>query len=314
MKCTNASCNGGATITRVDTGSNGQDSSIAVPADGLPIISYNYFGADDLKVLKCGNTACSLGNTITTLDSVGVLGRYTSIAAPADGLPVISYYDSGNQHLKIAKCGNATCTTATISTVDTAPNQGSHSSLVVPADGRPVVSYSDVTGASLKVLKCGNAACTSGNVLSVVDPSFSLEIASSIAIAADGFPIISYAGVSTGLKVAKCGNAACSSGNIFTMVDGASNVGFPSSMVVPTDGRPVIAYRDGLQNDVRVVKCGNSACTSGNQLSVVDSADAVGYELSMVIPADGRPVIAYADLTNARLKIAKCSNAGGLSP
>ena len=315
MKCTNANCIGGTTITLVDPGVSSREPSITVPADGLPIISYTAAGVDDLKVLKCGNTACSLGNTVTTLDSVFSVGRFSSIAAAADGLPIISYWDSSNGRLKIAKCGNATCTTATLTTADTTPSQGAHTSLVIPADGRPVVSYNDYGVGALKVLKCGNAACTSGNVSSVVDASFGLEIASSIAIASDGLPIISYGNFGgTGLKVVKCGNAACSSGNTFTLVDSTSGVGFPSSMVVPTDGRPVIAYRDINQNDVRAVKCGNAACTSGNQLSVVDSADFVGFDLAMTVPADGRPVIAYFDATNNRLKIAKCSNAGCLSP
>ena len=50
-----------------------------------------------------------LGNTLTTVDSAGNVGLYTSITLGADGLPVISYFDNTNGDLKVAKCTSATC-------------------------------------------------------------------------------------------------------------------------------------------------------------------------------------------------------------
>ena len=73
-------------------------------------------------------------------------------------------------------------------------------------------------------------------------------------------------------------------------------------------------YWDSTNGHLKIAKCGNATCSSSNQLSVVDSADLVGFDRTMTLPADGRPVIAYFDATNSRLKIAKCSNAGCLSP
>lgn len=48
-------------------------------------------------------------NTVTTVDSTGSVGSNTSITIGTDGLPVISYYDSTNYDLKVAKCANAFC-------------------------------------------------------------------------------------------------------------------------------------------------------------------------------------------------------------
>ncbi len=52
----------------------------------------------------------SLGQVLTTVDSGGDVGYYTSIAIGVDGFPVVSYWDSTNNDLKVAHCGNALCT------------------------------------------------------------------------------------------------------------------------------------------------------------------------------------------------------------
>ena len=49
------------------------------------------------------------GFTLITVDSTGDVGEGSSIAIGADGLPVVSYFDTGTFDLKVAHCGNATC-------------------------------------------------------------------------------------------------------------------------------------------------------------------------------------------------------------
>ena len=54
-------------ITTVDSTDNvGFYSSIAIGTDGFPVISYWDFTNFAVKVVHCGNTSCSAGNTITT--------------------------------------------------------------------------------------------------------------------------------------------------------------------------------------------------------------------------------------------------------
>jgi hypothetical protein len=108
--CGNASCSSGNTITSVDTaGYVGSYTSITIGTDGLPVISYYDVTNYDLKVAHCGNASCSSGNTITSVDTAGYVGSYTSITIGTDGLPVISYYDVTNYDLKVAKCANPFC-------------------------------------------------------------------------------------------------------------------------------------------------------------------------------------------------------------
>ncbi|MEX2008140.1 MAG: hypothetical protein WD850_01460, partial [Candidatus Spechtbacterales bacterium] len=97
-------------LTTVDsTGSVGLFTSIAIGTDNFPVISYQDITNDDLKVVHCGNASCTSGNTLTTVDSTGSVGFYTSIAIGTDNFPVISYWDNTNDDLKVVHCGNASC-------------------------------------------------------------------------------------------------------------------------------------------------------------------------------------------------------------
>lgn len=74
----------------------------AVIACGLALIAYT--GNGTLNVAHCDDTACSSATTATVDLSVGV-GEYPSIAIGADGLGLVSYYDSTNEHLKAVHLG-----------------------------------------------------------------------------------------------------------------------------------------------------------------------------------------------------------------
>ncbi|MFY4730474.1 hypothetical protein, partial [Nitrospira sp. BLG_2] len=66
-------------ITRDGSGDAGQFTSVAIGADGLGLISYYDATNRDLKVAHCSNQACTSA-TISSLDRIGDVGRYTSIA------------------------------------------------------------------------------------------------------------------------------------------------------------------------------------------------------------------------------------------
>jgi hypothetical protein len=135
--------------------------AITIGADGLPVVSYWDLTAYALKVVHCGNTACSSGNTITTLDAPGSGGEYSSITIGADGLPVVSYFDDNSDDLKMLHCGNAACSSGnTITTLDAPGNVGWYTSITIGMDSLPVVSYCDQGNADLKVVHCASASCT----------------------------------------------------------------------------------------------------------------------------------------------------------
>ena len=258
----------GFSRTTVDSAGNvGQTTSVTVGTDGLPVVSYYDVTNSDLKVAHCGNSDCSAGNTLTTVDGVGNVGTYTSVTVGTDGLPVISYHDVTNLDLKVTHCGNVLCSAGnTLTTVDSVGNVGPDNSVTVGTDGLPVISYYDFTNSDLKVAHCGNAACSAGNTLTTVDSVGSVGDFSSVTVGTDGLPAVSYWDSTNGdLKVAHCSNAACSAGSILTTVDSVGNVGTYTSMTVGTDGLPVISYYDVTNVDLKVTHCSNRFCVPWHQ-------------------------------------------------
>jgi hypothetical protein len=164
--CSTAACTA-ATITKVDgdTTNVGSYTSVTVGADGLPLISYYDDTNKDLKIVHCSKADCSdtLNNVITTVDGaspVTDVGQYTSVTVGADGLAVISYFDYTNWDLKVAHCGNATCSASTTTKVDgDTTNVGVLTSVTVGADGLPIIGYYDYTNFDLKVAHCSNRLC-----------------------------------------------------------------------------------------------------------------------------------------------------------
>jgi hypothetical protein len=303
-------------LTTVDdpVPSVGQYTSMAIGADGLPIVSHQDLSARALRVTRCANAACTrIDGSVTADDPAGAAGAFTSIAIGADGLPVISHRDNTVGALRVTHCGNPGCTSGNVSTTvdaDPANAVGFYTSIAIGADGLPVISHG-VQDGTLRVTHCGNAACTSGNVSTTVDgPANNVGAYTSIAIGADGLPIVSHRNqTASALRVTHCGNAACTSGNVSTTVDPANLGGAHTSLAIGVDGLPVISHRDDSAGALRVTHCGNAACTSGNVSTTVDDpADSVGFFTSIAIGADGLPVISHENRTIGGLRVTHCGN------
>ncbi len=314
IKCGNADCSSGNITRQLDTpiGGIGSYTSIIVPADGLPFIAYYASSGGDLKTIKCGDASCST-TTITLADNGGTnnVGQYTSVALANDGYPMIAYYDVTALDLKYLKCGNAACNSGnTIVSLDSANSVGSYASIAKGADGFPVISYSDSVNADLKVIKCGDVLCSTGNAITAVDTVNSVGYYLSIVVPADGLPfIVEYTSSGGDTKVVKCGNAACSSGNTLTVVDSVGTTGSFASVALAADGLPMLSYYDTTNTNLKYLKCGNAACTSGNTTKTLDVKDITGQYTAIARGADGFPVITYYDATAADLNFLKCTDA-----
>ena len=189
--CGNAACSAGIVSTTVAAG---EYDAIAMGVDGLPVVSYRDLTAGGLGVTHCGNATCTAGNVSTVVDAGSSRGYYTAIAIGTDGLPVVSHQDVATGALRVTHCGNVACTAGNVSTtVDDPVNVvGQFTAIAIGADGLPVISHQDATTATLRVTHCGNALCSAGHVSTTVDPNFGVGGASSIAIGADGLPVISH--------------------------------------------------------------------------------------------------------------------------
>jgi hypothetical protein len=136
---------------------------------------YNSFNkrGDELAYydLSKGNLKYAYGSGTTwfvsTVDSIGDVGRYASVAQHIS-TTFISYYDATNQNLKVAeRFENGPWM---ITTVDATGDVGQGTSITVSASGRPVITYYDVTNRNLKYAErfngtwIINTVATSGDV------------------------------------------------------------------------------------------------------------------------------------------------------
>jgi|GEM_PF-1092534 len=330
LKCSTVACTGTGTITTIDSsGDVGKYPSIAIGTDEFPVVSYrDSTGNYRLKFIKCGNAACSSGNsTPSVVESPSNWGLFTSTVIGTDGYAVIGEtLGTTGGSLSVVKCGDATCTSgnATITSVipgidNVYANTGF--SITIGTDGFPLISYGSYLGSDgsydFRIFKCGSAACNSGNTSSTIDTLGTKGGYSSITFGPDFLPVASYYS-DTGtpsISLVKCGNLGCSSGNTTTVINSDAWIG-NSSIAIGADELPIVSYYMkntgdfGVQEyDLLITKCGSAACNgNGNTTVTVDSISNVGDFSTIAIGADGLPIIAYYDTTNGDLKVLHCGN------
>ena len=285
--------------------------SLALDGSGNPVVSYYDATNGDLRVLHCGNPNCTSGNNITSPDTDGNVGRYTSLALDGSGNPVVSYWDRTNFDLKLLHCGNADCSSGnTIATPDTAAAD-SPTSLALDGSGNPIVSYhaASIGSDDLNVLQCGNAACDSGNTVIFSDMSGDVGHDSSLALDGSGNVVVSYRDANNrDLKLLHCDNATCSSSTL-TSADTNGIVGV-TSLALDSSDNPVVSYFDQTNFTLNVLHCDDPACDpAGNSIAMPDTDGIVGLYASLALDGAGNPVVSYWDSDNGDLKVLHCGNA-----
>lgn len=306
--CGNGSCTVGNSITTLDASANvGRYPSLVLDSAGKPVISYLDLTNGKLKVLRCGNTLCSMGNTITTPDMSATVGYFSSLRLDSVDNPVISYYDSTNGNLKTLHCGNATCTSNnTITAPDTAGTTGQYTSLALDTAGNPVVSYYDATNGDLKVLHCASPSC-GPNTISVPDTSGNVGQYSSLKLDGLGNPVVSYWDETNGdLKLLHCGDATCSGGNTITSPDVTNNTGWDTSLALDSFDNPVVGYYDFTGSVMKILHCNDVNCLG---MKSIVSPDSLSHRhASMALDASGHPVVATAGSADQGLRVVHCGD------
>jgi predicted regulator of Ras-like GTPase activity (Roadblock/LC7/MglB family) len=288
--CSNLACTA-ATISTIDAAANvGVYNSIAIGADGLPIIAYYDMTNSDLKVAHCSNALCT-STVRTAVDATGDVGSFASLSLGTDGLPIISYLDSSNALLKVAHCSDALCAASTKTSIP-APGAGYYTSITIGRGGLPYISH--VASGTLTITRCTTITC-SANTTYTCDATGTFQFTS---IGTDRFhgPVVTYANGSGSLRSANVGEGGCS----YTVWDGGPAVGDFNSQTLAHDVT-LAAYYDEGNGNLKVAAGGNTPVT-------VDSTGDVGRYTSITMGSDGLPFVAYYDATNYDLKVVHCSN------
>jgi hypothetical protein len=315
LHCGNVDCTSDNQMHILDTGAS--YTSLELDAAGNPVIAYYYDPTDDLRIVHCNDPSC-VGNdeSIVTADSDGNVGTHASLILDAAGHPVVSYYDSDSDDLKVLHCGTASCDSGNvINRPDSAGFVGTASSIDLDLSGNPVVAYVDQTNFDLKVLHCDDPDCAPGGD-SVVSPDTEGDVGPYLSLEVDaaGNPVVSYRDFTNfDLRLLHCGNPDCTSGNTITAPDTAGFVGSFTSLVLDSEGSPVISHWDAAHARLKFVHCGNPNCSEGNWFASPDddlnSTAPIGQYTSIALDTAGRPVIAYTRHTGGGLGIVRCVDA-----
>jgi hypothetical protein len=287
LHCNDANCVGGDdSVTAHDTGGTvGAGNSLELDANGYPVVSYFHQTSGDLKLLHCNDANCAGGGeSITSPDTAGLVGQYTSLTLDAAGNPVVSYYDATNGDLKVMHCNDANCSGGgeSITSPDTGVGVGEYTSLALDASGNPVVSYRDLPNLDLKVLHCNDANCAGGGEsITSPDTGGSVGEYTWLALDAAGRPVVSYYDATNGnLKLMHCNEANCSGGGeSITSPDTLGTVGRYTSLALDTSGNPVVSYYDDTNADLRIMHCNDPNCSSSAKQTAIDITNLGQYAL-----------------------------------
>jgi PKD repeat protein len=276
----------------------------------------------------------SLDWKLSSVDSVGHVGTYASLALDPGGNPGISYFDSTNNRLKYSHWNGASWDTKV---VDSPVNSG-HTSLKFDSAGNPRISYWDVSNGHLKYAAWTGTTWS----LQVADTTNFVGSYNSLALDAAGNPSVSYygsnhlryahwtgsawdiktvdpaifSGEHTSLKLNSSGfprisyydttnrnlKYAAWDGNIWGIenVDNNVKTGTYSSLALDTSGKPCISYYDEGAHVLKYAKWNGTSWAIQN----VDSSGNVGTYSSLALDRVGNPRISYYDTGNVRTKYA----------
>jgi hypothetical protein len=255
--CSNVACDASTGVTIDASAATGTPSSIAIGTDGLPIIAYPI--GNNVRTAHCGDVFCTPGLiAFTTHATPADDGLSISVVIGSDGLPVI-VHQTGVGDLAVMRCTNVLCSSSTqVIADDQSVALGFDAAVAIGVDGFPVIAHRILTdgtlvSADLRITRCTDLACSSAVSTTVDSGANQVGEFASIAIGADGVPIVAYRDETANtLKVARCTDARCTAVESIPTDAGAGS-GYLTSMVIDALGLPVIAHADSTSNsDIRI--------------------------------------------------------------
>jgi hypothetical protein len=281
----------------------GQMTAVDITPDGRTTLAYYDMVNKDLILAVFPNSNV-LNTTKTTIDSTGAVGKYVSIVAVSNTAVVMSYQDSDNGTLKVARCA-LPCTSPTIATIrdtDDGFAIGYRSTIRVNSSGNPVIVHTDAAGHYVYLTTCTDAVCrTSTNTHLARDPMPDERLG--LALTSTGNPVVAYQSNADGnpangsLQLVICSDSACAS-KTNTLIDENGSPGASVDLELDSSNIPMMSYLDATSTELRYARCNNTACGT---VTIVGSAkfklngSATSLELHTTSRGVVQPVIAVAE-------------------
>lgn len=165
-RCATLACDSGTSFVAL-AADNAPETAIIAGRDGFAMVAYKHDVAtsDAVRLVKCGNVACST-TTASLLDSTNIgngLGTGIQMLSGADGLPIVSYVDASFGAVKLLRCARQDCATSTATTVH-APatsvlSTGATTALAISAAGTPALGYAVAGSNGLTLSFCNTRSC-----------------------------------------------------------------------------------------------------------------------------------------------------------
>jgi phosphodiesterase/alkaline phosphatase D-like protein len=269
--------------------------SLKLDSSNNPHISFaNYADPDD------GTLGYAFGDgssfSLETADNTSKTGWFASLALNTSGVPYISYYDYGNQDLKIAhRVGSDNWTSQTI---DSTGDVGRWTSIAIGSNNVIQVAYFDKTNNKIKYARYDG----SWTISDVTTASQAGDMACSIALDSGNNPRIAYYSAISTLKYASLSGSWSS--EVITGIDGTVDTGWWSSLAIDSANNPHVAcfqYGSDGGNNYNLVY----ASKSGGNWSTYDleSAGDVGSNTSLALDSQGHTFIAHQNNTVHTLEV-----------
>lgn len=299
-------------------GDVGKHTSITVDATNDPYLSYFDETNGDVRMIWRDGIWYA-----ATADATGNVGTFSSIAVSATPtLPFISYYDPGNEYLKLAhKTSAGTSVPFDIEQLPLSVRLLARTSIALNSMSvTPIIAFFDVNDQNLKLALFDREGALSSPPLTypgwgveIVTPSSNVE---DLAFVLDGGeePHIAYIEQTGTTAVLKYAHKNCLGSGCLTQttaaqptgegmwhietVTGTGPVGFSVALALdPATGNPLIAYYSNGQLKYAVKSGGSWAVET-----VPDAAGDVGRHVSIALNTNGDPHLLYYDATNGNLR------------
>lgn len=285
------------TVNSIDSNTGGGPSpQYTSTGIALPNVYIAYYHAKT-SLLKLAKSTDS-GASFPTLVSIESDGTYPSLAVYHDGgtgedIIYISYYDSINGNLKLAKSIDSGATFST-EILDSEASVGLHTSIALDSGNHPHISYYDSLNRNLKYIYWDNSSGLWK--IKVVDTGTVGEY-TSIAIGSDDSIHISYYDGNFGdLKYAK----ADTIGGDFTteIADATGIVGWYTSITVNSSNKPLISYYDFTN---QYIKYAEKPESEWDVFEVPETEAIVQSSTSIYVDSNNLQNIGYASASGAKL-------------
>jgi len=245
------------------------------------------------RILNDGGPETNLGrgnNWFTeTVDSSGVVGKWTAIALDEEDIPHISYSNASQEDLKYARRNG---TEWIVETVDPDGHVGKHTSLALDSGGRPHISYYSGSERDLKYARFDGANWT----MEIVDPGENVGKFTSIALDSEDRPHVVYS--NTGRQRLRYARLEEGGWNI-SEPNVPGKVEWEKSLVLDEEDDPHVTYFDSSDEDLIYTRFDGTGWISERVSTVGESGRWSSLELDSI----GRPHVAYHDWTDDRYRL-----------